>query len=153
VAEKSLPPGKVADSEKYVALKREPTLAGLSDLELWELARAATWIRVPPNSTVMRENEKGNKLFFLGKGEAKVTRSGRLLNVIHEGECFGEMAYIREGGAPRSATVVSVKELLLAEFEPEALTRMSPGAQLFLTRALVRNLADRLELANTMPTR
>jgi hypothetical protein len=30
---------------------------------------------------------------------------------------------------------------------------MSPGAQLFLTRALVRNLADRLELANTMPTR
>ncbi|HEY7658861.1 MAG TPA: serine/threonine-protein kinase [Burkholderiales bacterium] len=153
VAEKSLPPGKVADSEKYVALKREPTLAGLSDLELWELARAATWIRVPPNSTVMRENEKGNKLFFLGKGEAKVTRSGRLLNVIHEGECFGEMAYIREGGAPRSATVVSVKELLLAEFEPEALARMSPGAQLFLTRALVRNLADRLELANTMPTR
>lgn len=153
VAEKLLLPGVVADSEKYVALKREPTLAGLSDLELWELARAATWIRVPPNSTIMRENEKGNKLFFLGKGEAKVTRSGRLLNVIHEGECFGEMAYIREGGAPRSATVLSVKELLLAEFEPEALARMSPGAQLFLTRALVRNLADRLELANAMPNR
>ncbi len=153
VAEKLPPLGVIPDSEKYVALKREPTLAGLSDLELWELARAANWVRVPPNSTIMRENDKGRKLFFLGKGEAKVTRSGRLLNVIHEGECFGEMAYIRDGGAPRTATVVSVKELLLAEFEPEALARMSAGAQLFLTRALVRNLADRLELANAKPGR
>jgi serine/threonine protein kinase len=153
VAEKLLPPSVIPDSEKYVALKREPTLAGLSDLELWELARAAKWVRVPPGSTIMRENDKGRKLFYLGKGEAKVTRHGHLLNVIHEGECFGEMAYIRDGGAPRSATVVSVKELLLAEFEPEALAGMSTGAQLFITRALVRNLADRLELANTMPGR
>jgi len=153
VAEKLLPPSVIPDSEKYVALKREPTLAGLSDLELWELARAAKWVRVPPGSTIMRENDKGRKLFYLGKGEAKATRHGHLLNVIHEGECFGEMAFIRDGGAPRSATVVSVKELLLAEFEPEALAGMSTGAQLFITRALVRNLADRLELANTMPGR
>ena len=153
VAERLSPPSVIPDSEKYVALKREPTLSGLSDVELWELAHAANWLRVPPNSLIMRENEKGRKLFFLGKGEAKVTRGGRLLNVIHDGECFGEMAYIRDGEAPRSATVTSVKELLLAEFEPEALARMSAGAQLFLTRALVRNLADRLELANTMPSR
>ena len=153
VAEKLLPPSVIPDSEKYVALKREPTLAGLSDLELWELARAANWVRVPPQSTIVRENDKGRKLFYLGKGEARVTRRGKTLNVIHEGECFGEMAYIRDGGAPRSATVMSVTELLLAEFEPEALARMSPGAQLYLTRALVRNLADRLEQANTMPGR
>jgi len=41
-----------------------------------------------------------------------------------------------------------VTELLLAAFEPEAVNRMSLGAQLYLTRALVRNLAERLELAN-----
>jgi hypothetical protein len=39
--------------------------------------------------------------------------------------------------------------LLLAEFDPDALARMSVGAQLQLTRALVRNLVDRLVLANT----
>jgi hypothetical protein len=153
MAEKSVPSGVISDSEKYVALKKVPSLAGLSDLELWELARTANWVRVPPNTTIMREHEKGRKLFFLAKGEAKVTRGGQLLNVIRETECFGEMAFIRDGAAPRSATVVSVKELMLAEFEPEALARMSPGAQLYLTRALVRNLADRLELANTMPSR
>jgi len=153
VAEMSLPPGVIPDSEKYVALRRVPSLAGLSDVELWELARAANWVRVPANATIMRENERGRKLYFLAKGEVKVTRGGQLLNIIRESECFGEMAFIREGAAPRSATVVSVRELLLAEFEPEALARMSPGAQLYLTRALVRNLAERLELANTMPGR
>jgi hypothetical protein len=148
LGEKALPPGVIPDSEKYVSLKRVPALAGLSDLELWELARAGTWLRVPANEMIMRENDKGTRLFFLGKGQAKVTRQGRVLNMIYASECFGEMAYIREGGAPRSVTVESVTELLLAAFEPEALARMSLGAQLYLTRALVRNLADRLELAN-----
>ena len=39
-------------------------------------------------------------------------------------------------------------DLLLAEFEPAALDQMSLGAQLQLTRALVRNVTDRLALAN-----
>jgi eukaryotic-like serine/threonine-protein kinase len=153
LGEKVLPPGVIPDSEKYVSLKRMPTLSGLSDFELWELVRAGTWLRVPANVTILRESDPGVKLYFLGRGEAKVTRQGRLLNIIHESECFGEMAYIRDGEAPRSATVESVNELLLAEFEPEALARMSLGAQLYLTRALARNLTDRLELANQTPGR
>jgi hypothetical protein len=43
-------------------------------------------------------------------------------------------------------------KLLLAEFDTEALAKMSGGAQLQLTRALVRNLVDRLVLANTRVT-
>ena len=88
-------------------------------------------------------------LFFLGKGQAKVIRQGRVLNMIGEGECFGEMAYIRAGRLPRRATVDSMTELLIGEFEPDAVTGMSLGAQLHLTRAVVCNLVDRLELANT----
>jgi hypothetical protein len=49
--------------------------------------------------------------------------------------------------------VDSATELLLAKFRPDAVSKMSLGAQLYLTRALVRNLADRLELANTRITR
>jgi serine/threonine protein kinase len=149
LGEKVLPPGAIPDSEKYVVLKKVEMFSVLADTELWELARSATWSRVPANSTVLRENDKGKGLFFLGKGQAKVIRQGRVLNMIGEGECFGEMAYIRAGRLPRRATVESMTELLIAEFEPDAVTRMSLGAQLYLTRAVVRNLVDRLELANT----
>jgi len=149
IVQQTLPPGVIPDSEKYVALKKVEMLAALSDTEFWELARAGDWARVAPNLTIVSENEKGKSFYFVGRGQAKVTRQGRLLNMINEGECFGEMAYIRGGEVPRNATVNSVTELLLAKFRPNAFSRMSLGAQLYLTRALARNLADRLELANT----
>jgi serine/threonine protein kinase len=148
-----LPPSAIPDTEKYLVLRKVEMLAGLSDTEFWELARAGDWARVPPKQTIVSENAKGKSFYFVGKGQAKVTRQGRLLNMINEGECFGEMAYIRGGEVPRNATVDSATELLLAKFRPDAVSKMSLGAQLYLTRALLRNLADRLELANTRITR
>jgi serine/threonine protein kinase len=149
LVQKVLPPGTVPDSEKYVALKKVAMLSVLSDVEIWELARAGDWSRVPANQTIVRESTKGRSFYFVGSGQAKVTRQGRLLNMINEGEFFGEMAWIRGGDEPRHATVNSATELLLAKFRPDALAKMSVEAQLQLTRALVRNLVDRLELANT----
>src|SRR3990172_9043194 len=143
-----LPSDAIMDSEKYVALKRVEMLADLSDAELWELTHAGRWTRVGAKQAIIRENEPGKSFFFLAQGQVKVTLEGHLLNTIGEGESFGEMAYIRGGEMPRHATVESMTAILLAEFEPEALALMSLGAQLQLTRALVRNLVDRLDLAN-----
>jgi serine/threonine protein kinase len=149
VGQAVLPAGTIPDSEKYVVLKSVPMLATLSDSELWELARAGKWRRLAKNRVVIREKEKGSSFFFLAAGQAKVTLAGRLLNMVNGGECFGEMSWITGGEQPRHATVESMTELLLAEFDPAALERMSLGAQLQLTRALVRNVSDRLALANT----
>ena len=144
-----LPPEAIPDSEKYVALKSVGMLSGLSDAELWELVRAGRWQRFAAKQPVITENTSGQSFFFLAQGQVKVTKQGRLLNMIDKKEFFGEMAYIRGGELPRHATVESMTSLLLAEFEPGALARMSVGAQLQLTRTLVRNLVDRLELANS----
>jgi CRP-like cAMP-binding protein len=144
-----VPEGAIPDSEKYIVLKSVPMLAKLSDAELWELARAGKWMRLAKNRIIVREKERGKSFFFLASGEAKVTLAGRLLNMVNAGECFGEMAYISGGEQPRHATVESMTELLFAEFTPEALDKMSLSAQLQLTRALVRNVTDRLALANT----
>jgi len=144
-----LPAEEISDSEKYVALKRVPMLNALADSELWELARAGKWTRVKRATPIVKENEPGQSFFFLAQGQVKVIRQARLLNTIDQGECFGEMAYIRGGELPRHATVEALTDIVLAEFLPEALARMSLGAQLALTRALVRNVVDRLELANS----
>jgi serine/threonine protein kinase len=149
LVEKMLPAGVIPDSEKYVALKKVPMLSTLSDAELWELALAGKWSEVPAHRTIVKEDEKGRSFFLVGKGQVKVTRHGRLLNTLDERECFGEMAFIRGGEAPRHATVESVTDMLLVEFDSETLSKMSVSAQLHLTRALVRNLADRLQAANT----
>jgi hypothetical protein len=144
-----LPPGAIPDSEKFVALKGVEMLAGLTDSELLELAGAGAWSRVEARKTLIKEGEAGSSFYFLAKGEVKITQKGRLLNLVNGREFFGEMSWIYGGLLERQATVDSMTELLVAEFEPTELAKISLGAQLYLTRALVRNLVDRLTLANT----
>lgn len=144
-------PDVVSESEKLHALKRVEAFAELSEAELKEIAKVARWSRAKPTDVVVRENDPGTHFFLLAAGSAKVMRRERLLNLINEGEFFGEMAYIL-GRQQRHATVVATNDLLLAEFKPEALARISLGAQLQLTRGLARNLVERLALANTRLT-
>jgi len=143
-----LPPEAIPDSEKFVALKRVPMLSGLSDAEIWELARAGKWTRLEKAANIIREGEPGQSFFFAAKGEVKIVRQNRLLNMVNSGEFFGEMAYIWGGELPRHATADAMTDLLLAEFDQAVVGQMSLGAQLQLVKSLTRNVIDRLALAN-----
>jgi eukaryotic-like serine/threonine-protein kinase len=138
----------VPDSEKYDALRRVGMLQKLNDAQIWELALAGRWMRLPAHRPIIRENDPGQSLFFLAKGQAKVTMQGRLLNSIGTGECFGEMSYIRGGEIPRQASVDSLTDVTYAEFDAASLEKMSAGCQIHFMRALVRTLVERLEFAN-----
>ena len=93
----------IPDSEKFSVLKKVRLLNRLDDAELWELVHAGKWSRAPAHTEIVREGETGSSLFFIGSGQAKVTKHGRLLNVLDAGECVGEMSYIKEGGMARQA--------------------------------------------------
>jgi len=138
----------IADSDKFQALRKVPVLERLNDAEIWELVHAGSWSRVPARSAIVREGDEGRSLFFLGSGNVKVMKGGRLLNMLNAGECFGEMAYIKEGGMVRQATVEAGDDALLAEFSPEMLARTSGNCRLQLTTALLHMVVDRLAVAN-----
>ncbi len=144
-----LPPEAIADSEKFTALKNVELLSNLPDAELWEIVNAGTWSRVPKLTNILREGEPGTNFYFLAKGQAKVTLQGKLLNLVNELEFVGDMAWILGGDATRHATVDAMTDLLVADYTPGALSEMTLGAQLHLTRAVARNLVDRLALANS----
>ena len=102
----------------------------------------------------MREGDAIDSLYIVISGRLKVTMGeadGKetILSILSAGEFFGEMGFIWGGELPRHATADAMTDLLLAEFEPDALDAMSTSAQLHLTRALARNLVDRLALANS----
>jgi serine/threonine protein kinase len=143
----------IPDSEKFTSLRRAPLLSELNDAEIWALARAARWSRVPSQTVVVREVESGDSLFLLAHGEAKVTAQGRLLNVLGAGESFGELPYIRGRSDQRQATVETSTESTLAEFERSALVGLSDSCQLHFARALLGTLADRVSLSNARISR
>jgi serine/threonine protein kinase len=143
----------VPDSEKYRVLRTSTVFENTNDAQIWELVHASTWTMVPPASTIISEGESGHSLFLLAQGEAKVTKNGRLLDVIKAGECFGEMAYIQGGEMPRQATVQSMTEVLTVEFDTAALGQMSERCQLQFARGLLRTLVGRLSLADARLSR
>ena len=138
----------IPDSEKFVALKTVQQLCHLGDAELWELVHAGKWSRIPPRTQIVREGEPGGNLYFLGSGQAKVIKQGRLLNLLGPGECVGEMAYIKENAIPRQATVESMEDVLLVEFERKSLDTVSYACRYQLSMALMHSLVDRLALAD-----
>jgi serine/threonine protein kinase len=138
----------VPDSEKFHVLRHSSIFEKSNDAQIWELVHASRWTVLPPGSVILREDEPGESLFLLARGEAKVTKRARLLDTIKSGECFGEMAYIQGGAVPRQATVQSMTEVLTAEFDTAALARMSDSCQAQFARGLLRTLVERLSLAD-----
>ena len=139
---------EIPDAEKFTALRAFQPLAGLGDAEIWELVHASRWLRVPAQTILMREGDRGSELMFLAHGEVKVVKHGRLLNVLRSGSYFGEMAYVKSGQIPRQATVETLAESLIAEFRPAALRKLSERCQLQLSVALLNTVVDRLAFAD-----
>jgi len=142
------PEQDISEDEKLNALKQVAALAELSYEELAEIAMSAHWSRANAADVIVREGEPGSNFFLLAEGSVKVVRRGRLLNLVNAGEFFGEIPYVLARSRRRHATVVATRNLLLGEFRPDALTGLSPAAQLQLMRALACNLAERLMLSN-----
>jgi serine/threonine protein kinase len=139
----------IADSEKFVALKKVRLLGQLDDAELWELVHTGRWSRAPARAVIVSEGAAGRSLFFVGSGRVKVTKQGRLLNLLEAGECVGEMSFVKQGEMARQATVEAMEDVLLAEFEKDALDQVSLKCRYHFAQALMHSLVDRLALADS----
>lgn len=136
----------IPDSEKFSLLRERNELREFSDPDIWEFIQASKWAKLPARTIVLRENEPGQSIYLLVSGSLKVTKQGRLLNVIKAGEHFGEMAYIQRG-TKRQATLEALSDVIVAEFSFDALANLSSGCELHFAKILLRSLTDRLALA------
>ncbi len=140
----------IPDSEKFRLLRAVSMFNEFGEPEIWELVKAARWERIPGHRTILKEGDSGESLYILATGEVKVTKQGRLLNVLRTGECFGEMSYIKGSCTPRQATVESMTEVVVAEISRNALEeRINPICRMHITLALLNTLVDRLALADS----
>ncbi len=143
----------VPDSEKYSSLRASTLMKDFEELELWEVARLATWRRVPAQQILVREGTRGDSLFVLARGAAKVLVQGRLLDLLRAGDCFGDMGYVQGPDAVRSATVQTATDSIVAEFSAESMDALPATTQLRFTRSLLRIMAERLTFTNARVAR
>ena len=83
-------------------------LATLNHDQLVEVRRKVEPVTYAPGATIVRQGEVGDKFYIITAGQADVfldQSDGKqvLVNTLHEGHYFGEMALVRQ--EPRQATV------------------------------------------------
>jgi len=143
-----VPTDTITDAEKFNTLKSIAFFRDFREQELWETLRITTWHKFLADYTVIREGDTGESFYVLTSGEAKVTKSGRLLNILRNGDCFGEMLYFSETNTRRSTTITSLSALTVMEIKAADLSQASDTLQKEMNKAFLRILIDRLTWAN-----
>ena len=142
------PRNLLSESEKFDTLRELAFFNDFTDVEIWEVLRFAQWSTVAPDEAVIRDGESGDFFCFLIEGELKVTKNGRILNLLTRGECFGEMAIISKGMQVRGADVAALTRSTIVRVQGNALRQASEACRMHFYQSFLEVLASRLALAN-----
>jgi serine/threonine protein kinase len=137
-----------AESEKFDTLRELAFFADFSDVEIWEVLRFSHWSNVKPEASIIRDGDSGDFFCFLAEGELKVTKNGRILNLLTAGDCFGEMAVISKGSRIRGADIAALTAAKIVTVKGEALKQASEACRMHFYQSFLEVLANRLSLAN-----
>ena len=121
-----------------------------SEFEFLELLdNQDQFIRVPAETVLFREGDKGDKMYVILDGEIGLSINGQELDVEFDGGIVGEMALIDE--ADRSATAITRTDCVLAPLDLEtfmALVQKKPHFAIHVMQVL----SQRLRKANEILT-
>lgn len=143
------PQAEIFDTEKFDTLRSLTFFKNFNDVELWEVLRISEWHKISKESQIISEGDTGRHFFVLAQGTVKVLKQGRLLSLLHKGECFGEMAHLSEKDSKRTTDVFTKTDVTLIEIDPDVLAKGSQGCRFQFGDAFLRMLVKRLAVANT----
>jgi len=135
---------EISSAEKFNALRKLEFFKDFRDSELWEVLRGAMWENHAREQSLLLEGDVGHAFFVIVSGQVKVVKEGKLLNVLKDGDCFGEMAYLSGDKSKRSASITAVSEVQLLKMQDVQLEQLSEACQLRFNRVFLRTLIERL---------
>ena len=138
----------LSDSAKFNELRQMAFFEGFGDVALWEVVRIGAWKRIPAGTVIIREGDHGESFYLLIAGEVSVTLSGKNLDTVKPGGCFGEILYFTEHVQRRTTTISALGDITVIEIKAEALRAATDACQVSLNKAFMRVLIERLMQAN-----
>ena len=135
---------EISSAEKFNSLRKLDFFRDFRDSELWEVLRGAVWENHSREQSLLLEGDVGHAFFIIVCGQVKVIKDDKLLNVLKDGDCFGEMAYLSGDKARRTASIIAVSEVQLLRIQDVQLEQLSDACQLRFNRQFLKTLIERL---------
>jgi hypothetical protein len=128
-------------------LRALPLFAPLGAPELEGLARSLAPLDAAAGRVIVREGERGERFFLVAEGELDVSVGDSEVATLSRGDCFGEIALLRD--VPRTATVTARTPVRLDTLEKAtflaAVTGCLPSER--VAEELVQARLDRATIA------
>jgi CRP/FNR family cyclic AMP-dependent transcriptional regulator len=126
-----------------------PLFEGIPKRRLRELVRRATFAEYGPGDIVIQSGDRGDSLFVVMSGSAKVTGKPAA-RPLGTGAYFGELGVLE--GVPRSATIVATDALHVMRLPRESFLRLAKDDPTIPLKML-GNLGSQIRRLETLPAR
>src|SRR5262245_24517306 len=126
-------------------------LPGLIDAQIARLLLAGDFAQIAPGTTLTKENEKLQRLFFICDGHVRVLIAGREISILEKGNFVGEVAFLTE--RPATATVIAESSVRALVFDRDKLShffRSEAEVAGLIYQLLGRELALKIKVSNNL---
>ena len=124
-------------------LQRIPMLRPLPQATIEQLAARLARVQLPTGASVFDQGDEGDEFYVIEQGSADVIQGGQSIRALDAGDCFGEIALIRDcrrTASVRATTALTLRTLNRTVFVA-AVAGYSQSAQV-VDHVITRHLSD-----------
>jgi len=153
-AEQSQKEAEVVDEKlalsnpRYKKLSTLGFFKGFANAELLRFISLAKWQKVRASETIFNEGESSLPFYIIVSGSVNIIRESQVLVSLGLGDFFGELAYMSEIAASRSAHAVTTTDCELLVVEPMDIELSSVQMRLNVVEALLRGQVERAMISS-----
>ena len=132
----------------YKKLRNLEFFKGFVNAELLHFIGFAKWQKVRASEIIFNEGELSLPFYIIVSGSVNIIRESQVLASLGWGEFFGELAYLSEVAALRSAQAVAITDCELLVVEPMDIELSSVQMRLNVVEALLRGQVERAKISS-----
>ena len=139
---------EIAEQERFNIVKQLEFFSEFSYPEIWEVLNSSKWEVFDESDQVVAEGDLDDSFYIIVSGEVEVSKNGRVLGKLAEGDCFGEMGFMNN--TERSAAVITKKGVSLMRVNSTLIEQASLKCQLQFHKVFLKSLIQRLSRTSDM---
>ncbi|MEP7155287.1 MAG: serine/threonine-protein kinase [Betaproteobacteria bacterium] len=129
-------------SERFQLLRESPFFKLFSDADLWYVLEVGEFKRIQQGDVLIREGEVGDCFYVLLSGQVRVSKQGRLIDLVTSGMSMGEISYVLEGRVPRNTTCSAILDGVVLRVADVALQNASETCRSRFEKTFLQTMAS-----------